>query len=167
MTNTSAQNTRCHDSNQHTQGLALCHRVILHSVAHRWVQAGHPRCTSDRTVKAVGGPTQAPRHDDRQTTTRQKTGLSQTCFQETSADRHLYSGAGSRSRRSTKASSMRRTRLCRTTTSRKRSHTSPTQSKQRFPKSSRRPTQSYQRIGDRYPGEDQPRDRIPAESVHR
>ena len=26
-TNTSAQNTRCYDFNQHAQGLALCHRV--------------------------------------------------------------------------------------------------------------------------------------------
>ena len=41
-TNTSAPNTRRHDSNQHTQGLALCHRVTLDSVAHRWVPARTP-----------------------------------------------------------------------------------------------------------------------------
>ena len=32
-TNTSAQDTRCHDSNQHPQMLALCHRVTMDSVA--------------------------------------------------------------------------------------------------------------------------------------
>ena len=47
--NTSAQNARRHDSNQHTQGLALCHRVILDSVTHPWVHAGHPRYTGART----------------------------------------------------------------------------------------------------------------------
>ena len=36
---------------------------------------GHPRYTSASTRKAVGGPTQAPRHDRRPTTARQRQGL--------------------------------------------------------------------------------------------
>ena len=38
-------------------GLALCHRVILDSVAHWWVQAGHPRYTSASTEEGRGWPT--------------------------------------------------------------------------------------------------------------
>ena len=36
---------------QHDNGLALCHRIILDSAAHRWVQAGHPRYTGARKVR--------------------------------------------------------------------------------------------------------------------
>ena len=40
----------------HTQGLALCHRVILDSVTLPWVQAGHPQNTGARTREGRGWP---------------------------------------------------------------------------------------------------------------
>ena len=94
----SAAHDHEHERTEHTMsrlqpthnGLALCHRVILDSGAHQWVQGRTPTAHRCPKGKAVGAPTQAPRQDDRQTTTRQQTGLSRTCFQETSADRHLY-----------------------------------------------------------------------------
>ena len=47
-TTTNTTVTLHQDSNQHDDGLTLCHRVILDSVAHQWVQAGHPRYTGAR-----------------------------------------------------------------------------------------------------------------------
>ena len=88
-TSTSAQKTRCHDPNQHTEGLALCHRVTLDSVAHRWVPARTPAVHQCPQGKAVGGPTQAPRVDHRQHDTDKV--LRQLCFKETGVDTHLES----------------------------------------------------------------------------
>ena len=40
----------------HQEGLALCHRVILDSVAHRWVPARTPTVRQPPRRIAVGGP---------------------------------------------------------------------------------------------------------------
>ena len=47
----------------HKEGLALCHRVTLESVAHWCVPARTPTVHRCPKGKAVGGPTQAPRDD--------------------------------------------------------------------------------------------------------
>ena len=63
----------------HQEGLALCHRVTLDSMAHRWVLARTPTVHRCPTGKAVGGPQPVPRDNSRQTTTRQRQALSPTC----------------------------------------------------------------------------------------
>ena len=69
-TNTSAQNTRCHDSNEHTKGLALCHRLTLQPVHTGGSWQGHPQYTSASTEEGRGWPdtrsTRRPQNDSRQ-----------------------------------------------------------------------------------------------------
>ena len=83
----------CHTTLRHQpthDGLALCHRVILDSVTPPWV--------SERTPTVHGGPhagrpwvarQQVTTYDTTSKGNTTKTGLSQTCFQETSVDTHL------------------------------------------------------------------------------
>ena len=75
----------------HKEGLALCHRVTLDSVAHPRVPVRTPTVHWCPTGKAVGGPHQAPQDDHRQTTTRHRQGLEANVLSATSAATHLES----------------------------------------------------------------------------
>ena len=74
--------SRLQQHQQPQSGLALCPRVILDSVAHWWVPARTPTVHRCSKGKAVGGPTQPPQDNHRQTTTRQRQDLSLTCSQK-------------------------------------------------------------------------------------
>ena len=75
----------------HQEGLALCHRVTLDSVVHRWVPARTPTVHRCPTGKAVHSPQPVPRDTSPQTTTRQRQALSQTCDTTTGVITHLES----------------------------------------------------------------------------
>ena len=138
--------------------LPLCHRVTLDCgtlMGPDRTPTVH-RCPKGETV---GGPQQLPRHDDRQTTPRQRQDLATNMLSGNKCWQTLVHshgcGADSRSRRSTKMSSKGRTRLCRTTTS------SQHDQKLRIPESS-----MWQRENKRtcHPGEDNPGDRAHQDS---
>ena len=136
-------------------GWLLCHRVILGSVA-RPVGPGKDTHGTRGPVrgKAVGGPTTS--HDTRRTTRH----TSSKRASQPGADRHLKTNMVAEQRDDLAAS---RT-LSDYNFQNEIEHTSPTQSKWRFPESSRRPTQSYQRRGTYHPEEDQPGDRAHQDS---
>ena len=82
--------SRLHQHQQpHQEGLALCHRVTLDSVAHPWVPTRTPTVHRYPKGKALGGPTPAPRNDDRQTTARQRQVSSSNVLSETGVVIHL------------------------------------------------------------------------------
>ena len=60
--------------------MALCHRVTLDSVAHRWVPARTTTVHRCPTGKAWVARSKSREIDSRQTTARQRQTLSQTCF---------------------------------------------------------------------------------------